>query len=188
MDNKTYLKDLPKEDVVKMLSYPSALYNYMYDIVAERNGMWAGDAYSEILGKDDNRWVKYDSCSYDWWICVRPGHYANALDIDTENYFNEEDAKELKELKEELKKKCGEIDNLGDDDNYYDKLGELEDEADEIANKMLKIVEAEVKNMEKVDDDQIVEEFYECEYGDTFYILGDDKTKVYRDYTQTYKV
>lgn len=187
MDKKTYLKDLPKEDVVKMLSYPSELHNYMYDIVAERNGMWAGDVYGEILG-GDTKWIEYDSYSYGWWICVRPGHYANALDIDTENYFNEEDANELKKLKEELKKKCGEIDNLGDDDNYYDKLGELEDEADEIANKMLRIVEKEVKNIEEVDDDQIVEEFYECEYGDTFYILGDDKTKVYRDYTQTYKV
>ena len=91
-------------------------------------------------------------------------------------------------MKEKLKKKCGEIDDLGDDDNYYDKLGELEDEADEIADKMLKIVEKEVKLYEEVTDDQIVDEFFEGEYGDNFYVLGDDHTKVYQDIVKRYNV
>lgn len=188
MEDKKYLSELPREEVVEMLKYPSELWNYMYEIVQENNGLWAGDVYNEVLGKDNHKWIKYDSCSYDWWIEIKPGCYRNALDIDTENYFSDEDANELKELKEKLKNKCGKIDDLGDDDNYYDELGELEDEADGIADRMLKIVEKMVKQMEEVTDDQIEDEFFACGYGDNFYVLGDDHTKVYQDIVKSYKV
>lgn len=188
MGTKKYLSELPREEVVEMLKYPSELHSEMYEMLAEVNGMWASSVYDEVLGKDNHKWIKFDQCSYDWWIAVKPGYYRDALDIDTENYFSDEDAKELKELKEELKKKCGEIDDLGDDDDYYDKLGELEDEADEIANKMLKIVEKMVKQMEEVPDDQIVGDFFDMDYGDRYYVLGDDHTKVYQDVVKSYKV
>lgn len=192
MTDKKYMTELPREEVTKMLQYPSELWNYMYGIVAEHNGMWAGDVYNEILGNDANRWVEFDQCSYDWWINVRSGHYKEALDIDAENYFSDDDRKELEKLRAALKQKCDAIDDLGEDeyedDTYYEKLDAYEEQAEELANKMLKIVEREIKSIEEVTDDQIVDEFIDCEYGDDFYILNGDHTKVYRDYTKCYKV
>lgn len=188
MNDKHYLSELPREDIVKMLSYPSDLRDDIYDIVAEDNGYYVSELSDIILGKDWHKWVKCDSCSYTWWMNIMPGHYAETLDITEYDYFSEKDAKDIKEYQKLIRELKDKIENLdGDDLEYYDKIAEWEDKADKLADEILDIVERELKQCEEVTEEQIVETFIANEMGNDYYYLGDDKTTVYRDYTKSYK-
>lgn len=191
MDNKElqrhYLSELPKEEIEKLILYPSDLWNDIYEIVAEVNGEYASDLLGEILGKGYRRWTRFDSTSYDWFMNINPGHYVRVLDIDEYDYFSEDDAKKVKELQAKVKKLCDKVENLEDCDNYYDKIGAWEDEADELADEILQIVRKVVKEAEEVTDEQCVEMFIDNDMGDNYYYLGDDKGTVYRDYTKSYR-
>lgn len=187
-NNKVFLSELPREEVAKMLQYPSELWREMYEVVAEDNGNYANELMEWILGKDYTEWTKVDSTSYDWWINVKPGRYGEVLHINDYDYFGEDDAKNVKELQGQVKKLCDKIGELsGDDDDYYDKLDEMETEADEIANKILNIVRNVAKQAEEVSDEQIVETFIDCDYGDLYWYYEGDKWTVYRNFTKSYK-
>ena len=186
-NKKVFLSELPKEEIKKMILYPSGIWNDMYNIVAEDNSEYANDLMGEILGKDWHEWVEVDSCSYTWWINIRPGRYGEVLHINQYDYFSEDDANTVKRLQKEVKKLSDKVGNLdGDDPEYYDKLNEWEDKADELANDVLKIVENLAKDAEEVTDDQIVDTFIENDYGDLYWFYEGDKGTVYRDYTKTY--
>lgn len=191
MDNKElqrhYLSELPKEEIEKLILYPSDLWNDIYEIVAENNGNYANELMQEILGRGYRQWTRFDSCSYDWWIHIAPGHYVRVLDIDQYDYFSDDDAKKVKELQAKVKKLCDKVENLEDTVNYYDQMNAWEDEADELADEILQIVRNVVKQAEEVTDEQCVETFIGNDMGDNYYYLGDDKGTVYRDYTKSYK-
>lgn len=191
MDNKKlqrhYLSELPKEEIEKLILYPSDLWNDIYEIVAEDNGEYASELMQEILGRGYKEWTRFDSTSYDWFININPGHYVRVLDIDQYDYFSDDDAKKVKELQAKVKKLCDKVENLEDCDDYYDKIGAWEDEADELADEILQIVRNVVKQAEEVTDEQCVDMFIDNDMGDEYYYLGDDKGTVYRDYTKHYK-
>ena len=187
MNDKHYLSELPKEELKDFILYPSDLWNDIYEIVAEDNGEYASDLLREILGKGYREWTRFDSCSYDWWMHINPGHYVRVLDIDDYDYFSDDDAKKVKELQAKVKELCDKVENLEDCDNYYDKMDAWEDEADKLADEILQIVVKIVKEAEEVTDEQCLEMFEINEMGDDYYWLGDDKTKVYRDYAKSYK-
>lgn len=182
-----YLSELPKEEIEKLILYPSGLWNDIYEIVAEDNGNYASELIQEILGRGYREWTRFDSCSYDWWMHINPGHYVRVLDIDEYDYFSKDDAKKVKDLQAKVKKLSDKVENLEDCDNYYDKLGAWEDEADKLADEIIQIVVKVVKQAEEVTDEQCVETFIENDMGDDYYYLGDDKGTVYRDYTKSYK-
>lgn len=187
MKTKTYLSELPREEIKKMISYPSELCNELYEQVAESNGWFASDVMSELLGKDYNKWTKYDSCSYDWWMNIRSGEYKNILDVPTDSYFSEDSAAFIDKKKEQVAELVKKIDNLdGDDDDYWDKLYELEDEADKLADEALQEVVKLVKSYEEVTDDQILDEFECNDWGSIYYYLGDDKSRVFKDVVKSY--
>lgn len=184
---KVFLSELPKEEIKKMILYPSDIWNDMYNIVAEDNSEYANDLMGEILGKDWYEWVEVDTCSYTWWINIKPGRYGDVLYINQYDYFSEDDANTVKRLQKEVKKLSDKVGNLdGDDPEYYDKLNEWEDKADELANDILKIVEKLAKDAEEVTDDQIVETFIDKDYGDLYWFYEGDKGTVYRNYTKSY--
>lgn len=187
MNNKTYLGELPSEDIKKMLN--GDLYSYMYDIVANDNSEYAAYLIEEILGKDFDRWIKTDTTYHDWYINIKPGHYADTLDITEYDYFAIDDAERIKKLQKEIAKLKDKIENLdGDDMRYYDKINEWEDKADKLADEILQIVREEVKRAEEVTDDQIEEAFMnDFDIGQEFYIINNDKTRVYRDYTKSFR-
>lgn len=186
-NKKVFLSELPKGEIEKMILYPSDIWNDMYNIVAEDNSEYANDLMGEILGKDWHEWVKVDTCSYTWWINIKPGRYCEVLYINQYDYFSEDDANAVKRLQKEVKKLSDKVGNLdGDDPEYYDKLNEWEDKADELANDILKIVENLAKDAEEVTDDQIVEMFTGNDYGDLYWFYEGDKGTVYRNYTKTY--
>ena len=191
MDNKElqrhYLSELPKEEVEKLILYPSDLWNDIYEIVAEDNGNYASELLQEILGRGYRQWTRFDDSSYDWWLHINPGHYVRVLDIDEYDYFSDDDAKKVKELQAKVKILCDKVENLEDCDNYYDKIGEWEDEADELADEIIQVVVKIVKQAEEVTDEQCVDMFIANDMGDNYYYLGDDKGTVYRDYTKSYK-
>lgn len=192
MDNKElqrhYLSELPKEEIEKLILYPSDLWQDIYGIVAEDNGEYANDLLREILGKEYQEWTKFDSTSYDWYMNIKPGRYGEVLYIDQYDYFSDDDAKEVKELQSKVKELSDKVGSLdGDDPEYYDKIDAWEDEADGLADEILQIVRKEVKQAEEVTDEQCVETFIVSDMGDNYYYLGDDKGTVYRDYTQHYK-
>lgn len=187
-NKKVFLSELPKEEIKKMILYPSDIWNDMCEIVADGNSQYASDLMREILGKDYSEWVKIDTCSYTWYMDIKPGRYGEVLYIDQYDYFNEEDAKEIKELQSKVKELSDKVGELsGDDPEYYDKLNEWEDKADDLANDILKIVENLVKEAEKVTDEQIVDTFIENDYGDLYWFYEGNKGTVYRNYTKTYK-
>lgn len=188
MDNKkVFLSELPKEEIKKMILYPSDIWNDMYNIVAEDNSEYANDLMGEILGKDWHEWVKVDTCSYTWWMNIKPGRYGEVLYITQYDYFSEDNANTVKRLQKEVKKLSDKVGNLdGDDPKYYDKLTEWEDKADELANDILKIVESLAKDAEEVTDDQIVDTFIDNDYGDLYWFYEGDKGTVYRNYTKSY--
>lgn len=187
LSKRHYLSELPKEEIEKLILHPSDLWNDIYEIVAEDNGNYANDLLREILGKGYQEWTKFDSTSYDWFMNIKPGHYKDTLDIDDYDYFSDDDAKEVKELQAKVKELSDKVENLEDCDDYYDKIGQWEDEADELADEILQIVRNVVKQAEEVTDEQCVEMFIENDMGDDYYYLGDDKGTVYRDYTKHYK-
>lgn len=191
MDDKElqrhYLSELPKEEIEKLILYPSDLWNDIYEIVADTNGRWASDVLQEILGRGYRRWTRFDNSSYDWWMHINPGHYVRVLDIDVYDYFSDDDAKKVKELQAKVKKLCDKVENLEDTVNYYNQMNAWEDEADELADEILQIVRNVVKQAEEVTDEQCVDMFIENDMGDDYYYLGDDKGTVYRDYTKSYK-
>ena len=126
-NNKVFLSELPREEVAKMLQYPSELWSEMYEVVAEDNGNYASELMEWILGKEYTEWTKVDNTSYDWWISVKPGRYGEVLYINDYDYFSEDDAKNVKELQGQVKKLCDKIGELsGDDDDYYDVMEEDE--------------------------------------------------------------
>lgn len=187
-NKKVFLSELPKEEIKKMILYPSDIWNDMYEIVAEDNSEYASDLMKEILGKEWHEWVKVDTCSYTWWINIKPGRYGEVLYIDQYDYFSEDDANTIKKLQKEVKKLSDKVGNLnGDDPEYYDKLNEWEDKADELANDILKIVENLAKGTEEVTDDQVVETFIDNDYGELYWFYEGNKGTVYRNYTKTYK-
>ena len=186
-DKKHYLSELSKDELKDMILYPSELWSDIYNAVAEDNGEYASDLLKEILGKGYREWTRFDSTSYDWFMNINPGHYVRVLDIDQYDYFSEDDAKKVKELQVKVKELCDKVENLEDCDGYYDKIDAWEDEADGLADEIIQIVRGVVKQAEKVTDEQCLEFFEMDEMGDNYYWLGDDKTKVYRDYTKSYK-
>lgn len=186
-NEKHYLSELPKEELKDFILYPSDLWNDIYGIVAEDNGEYANDLLREILGRGYREWTRFDSCSYDWWMHINPGHYVRVLDIDDYDYFSDDDAKKIKELQAKVKELSDRVENLEDCDDYYDKMDAWEDEADKLADEILQIVVKEIKLAEEVTDEQCLETFVSNYMGDYYYWLGDDKTKVYRDYTKSYK-
>lgn len=186
-DKKHYLSELSKDELKDMILYPSELWSDIYNAVAEDNGEYASDLLKEILGKGYREWTRFDSTSYDWFMNINPGHYVRVLDIDQYDYFSEDDTKKVKELQAKVKGLCDEVENLEDCDGYYDKIDAWEDEADELADEILQIVRDVVKRAEEVTDEQCLEFFEMNEMGDNYYWLGDDKTKVYCDYTKSYK-
>lgn len=191
MDNKElqkhYLSELPKEEIAKLILYPSDLWNDIYNIVAEDNENYASELMQDILGRGYQEWTAFDSTSYDWYLNIIPGRYGEVLDIDEYDYFSDDDAKKVKELQAKVKKLSDKVENLEDCDNYYDKIGAWEDEADELADEILQIVRRVVKQAEEVTDEQCVDTFIENDMGDSYYYLGDDKETVYRDYIKHYK-
>ena len=182
-----YLSELPHEEVKELILYPSEVWNDLYEDVSQDNGEYANDLIKEILGKDYHTWTKYDDCSYTWWLNIKPGHYADVLDITTYDYFSEDDTKRIKELQRKVKKLKDKVDNLEDCDDYYDKIGEWEDTADEYADEIIQIVVKLIQQAEEVTDEQIVDFFEMNELGDYYYYINDDKSRVYRDYTKSYK-
>lgn len=187
MNDKHYLSELPREELKDFILYPSELWSDIYNAVAEDNSEYASDLLKEILGKGYQEWTKFDSTSYDWFMNIKPGHYKDTLDIDQYDYFSDDDAKKVKELQAKVKELSDKVENLEDCDDYYDKMGAWEDEADELADEILQIVRDVVKQAEEVTDEQCLDFFIDNEMGDNYYWLGDDKTKVYRDYTKSYK-
>lgn len=187
MNDKHYLSELPREELKDFILYPSELWSDVYNAVAEDNSEYANDLLREILGKGYQEWTKFDSTSYDWFMNIKPGHYKDTLDIDQYDYFSDDDAKKVKELQAKVKELSDRVENLEDCDDYYDKIGAWEDEADELADEILQIVRDVVKQAEEVTDEQCLDFFIDNEMGDNYYWLGDDKTKVYRDYTKSYK-
>lgn len=187
LSKRHYLSELPKEEIEKLILYPSDLWNDIYEIVAEDNGNYASELMQEILGRGYRQWTRFDSSSYDWWMHISPGHYVRVLDIDQYDYFSDDDAKKVKELQAKVKKLCDKVENLEDTVNYYDQMSAWEDEADKLADEILQIVVKIVKGAEEVTDEQCVETFIANDMGDDYYYLGDDKGTVYRDYTKHYK-
>lgn len=185
---KHYLSELPREEIEKLILYPSDVNNDIYELVAEDNSNYADELMEEILGKGYEEWTRFDSCSYDWWIHIRSGRYGEVLYINQYDYFSEDDTERIKELQAKVKKLSDKVENLdGDDPEYYDKLNEWEDKADDLADEILKIVENLAKNAEEVTDEQIVDAFIGNDMGDLYYYLDDNKGMVYRDYTKHYK-
>lgn len=187
MNEKHYLSELPREELKDFILYPSELWNDIYNAAAEDNGDYAADLLKEILGRMYQEWTRYDSCSYTWWMNIRPGHYKEVLDIDGYDYFSDDDAKKIKELQAKVKELSDKVENLEDCDNYYDKIDAWEDEADKLADEIIQIVVKVIKQAEEVTDEQCLDIFEMNEMGDDYYWLGDDKTTVYRDYTKSYK-
>lgn len=188
LSKRHYLSELPKEEIEKLILYPSDLCNDIYEIVAEDNGDYACDLLIEILGKGYREWTQFDSTSYDWYMNIKPGRYGEVLYINDYDYFSEDDAKEVKELQAKVRELSDKVENLdGDDPEYYEKIDKWESEADELADKIIQIVRKVVKQAEEVTDEQCVEMFIENDMGDCYYYLGDDKGTVYRDYTKHYK-
>lgn len=186
-NKKVFLSELSKEEIKKMILYPSDIWNDMYNIVAEDNSEYVTDLMGEILGKDWHEWVKVDTCSYTWWMNIKPGRYGEVLHINQYDYFSEDDANTVKRLQKEVKKLSDKVGSLdGNDPEYYDKLNEWEDKADELANDILKIVENLAKDAEEVTDDQVVDTFIVNDYGDLYWFYEGDKGTVYRNYTKTY--
>lgn len=186
-NEKHYLSELPRDELKDFILYPSELWSDIYNAVAEDNGEYANDLLREILGKGYSEWTRFDSTSYDWFMNIKPGHYKDTLDIDQYYYFSEDETKKVKELQAKVKKLSDKVENLEDCDDYYDKIDAWEDEADELADEIIQIVRDVVKRAEEVTDEQCLEMFEMNEMGDNYYWLGDDKTKVYRDYTKSYK-
>lgn len=192
MDNKElqrhYLSELPREEIEKLILYPSGLWQDIYNIVAEDNDEYACDLLVEILGKGYSEWTTFDSTSYDWWLNIKAGRYGEVLYIDQYGYFSDDDAKEIKELQAKVKELSDKVDDLdGDDPEYYEKIDKWESEADELADKIIQIVRKVVKQAEEVTDEQCVEMFIGNDMGNNYYYLGDDKGTIYRDYTESYE-
>ena len=187
MTTKHYLTEVPREELRDMILYPAEVWNELYDIVAQYNDDYAADLAKWILGKTYQDDVKFDSTSYDWWMNIRPGHYAVILDVTDYDYFSDEDAKEFKELQAKVKELSDKVENLEDCDDYYDKIGEWEDEADNLADEALQIVVKIMKQAEEVTDDQVLDEFIDNEMGQYYYYIDDDKSVIFRDYTKSYK-
>lgn len=182
-----YLSECSKEELKEMILYPSDLWNILYDIQADDNNDYACDVLKWVLkDKDYGKWVKIDNTSYDWFINIKEGHYREMLDLDLD-YMSDEDAKEIKEKQQELQKLVDKIDNLENDDYYYDNLYPLENDADEVANEILQIVRQEIKRIEEVTDEQILETFELNNIGDKYYYLDNDKSVIYEDITKSYK-
>lgn len=187
MDKKHYLSDLSKEELKPMILYPAQVWNEIYDIVAEDNSNYANDLIEWILGRGYREWTRFDSTSYDWYMNINPGHYVRVLDITDYDYFSEDDAKKVKELQKKVKDLCDKVENLEDCNDYYDKIDRWEDEADEYADEIIQIVVKLAKEAEEVTDEQVLDTFEGNDMGDYYYYLGEDKTKIYRDYTKEYK-
>lgn len=187
-NKKIFLSELPKEEIKKMILYPSAIWNDIYEIVAEDNDWYVNELANEILGKGYNEWTNTDSTSYTWWMNIKPGHYAETLNITAYDYFSEEDVRRIKKLQEQVRELKDKVENLdGDDPEYYDKIDEWEDRADELADEIIQIVVRELKLAEEVTDEQCVETFIDNDYGDLYYFYEGDKGTVYRNYTKSYK-
>lgn len=182
-----YLSECSKEELKEMILYPADLWNTLYNVQADLNNNYACDVIKRVLkDKDYGEWVKIDSTSYDWFINIKEGHYREMLDLDLD-YMSDEDAKEIKEKQQELQKLVDKIDNLENDDYYYDNLYPLENDADEVANEILQIVRQEIKRIEEVTDEQILETFELNNIGDNYYYLDNDKSVIYKDITKSYK-
>lgn len=186
-NERHYLSEMSKEEVKKMILYPSALWSDLYDMVAQDNKDCAIDLLNGTLGRGYSQWTDFDNTSYSWWLDIKPGQYAHILDVDDYDYFPEDDVKEFKELQKKVAALKDKVDNLEDCDDYYDKIGKWEDEADELADKALQIVVKLAKQEEEVTDDQIVDMFINNEMGDIYYYLGDDKSVIYQNVTKSYK-
>ena len=184
---KHYLSELPEEEIKKLILYPSEIWQTLYEDCSYDNGEYVSDLANEILGKDYHTWTKYDDCSYTWWLNIKPGYYKHILDIDQFDYFSDDDKERIKKLQKEVKAIVNIIGNLDDTVDSYDTMTELEDRADEYADQALQIVVDMLKQAEEVTDEQIVDMFMCNELGDNYYYYDDDKSKVYQDFTKSYK-
>lgn len=183
---KHYLSELPEKEIRELILYPSELYGRLYEYAAEDNSEWCWEMSKEILGRDFEKWVEIDSTSYDWWMSIMPGRYKEVLNIKYD-YFSENTAERVKELQDKVRELAEKVENLEDCYDYYDKIGEWEDEADEIAGEILKIVEERIKEDEKVNDDQIVDMFIGNDMGAQYYYIGDNKNVIYEDLVRSWK-
>lgn len=188
LSKKHYLSELPREEIEKLILYPSDIYNDIYEIVAEDNGNDANELMEEILGKGYEEWTRVDPRSHDWWMHIKPGRYGEVLHIKQYDYFSEGDTERIKELQAKVKELSDKVGELSvDDPEYYDKLNKWKDKADDLADDILKIVDNLVKNAEEVTDEQIVDAFIREDYGDFYWFYGGNKGIVYRTYTKPYK-
>ena len=187
MDNRHYLSEMTREELKDMILYPSQVWSELYNIVAEDNSNYASDLIRWILGNGYREWTRFDNTSYDWYMNINPGHYVRALDITDYDYFSEDDAKKVKALQKKVKDLCDKIENLEDCQFYYNKIDSWEYEADEYADEIIQIVVKLAKEAEKVTDEQVLDMFEGNDMGKEYYYIGDDKTKIYMDYTKEYK-
>lgn len=181
-----YLSGCADAELRQLILYPSALYDDLYEWESYSNGDYTEILAEEILGEGYSDWTKYDSTSYDWWLNIKEGRYAEILGITADGYFSDDDAAQLKALQQRVRALRDELETP-DIDDYYDKGGALEDEADRLADEALQIVVRLLKDAETVTDDQIVESFKANGLGDEYYYLGDDKSTIYRDTVMRYK-
>lgn len=183
-----YLSELTKDELKEFLTYPSELYTQLYETVQQINGEYASDLMKELLGKEYHTYTKYDSTSYTWYLNIRPGCYAHALDITVLDYFSNDDADDIRRKQLQIQTLMDKMDTLDvDADTYYDELDELGDKADEIADEIIQIVVRTVKQAEEVTDEQVIDTFNINEMGDYYYYEDDDRTRVYEDTRKMYR-
>ncbi len=187
MDNKTYLTDLPSDTVYKMINGSTILADNICDSLAESNKFLADNTFIDIVSKktyDED--IKIDRTSYSWYANIKGGHYEGMLNLDL-GYMSSQDADEIRRLQKELKAMTEKIDNLEDCSDYYERLGEMEDRADEIANQILQIIVDKIKRLEEVTIDQIKYEIQLGEIIKDYYILNNNKSLIYYDHTDTFE-
>lgn len=156
------------------------------NIASDNAGDFAWEDFRNILGGEVHDSIKIETCSYTWWGNIKDEEQAfyKMLSLDTD-YVSEEDAEQIHKLQKELKKTLTEMENAEyGDDIYWAKY----DESKDIADKIVQIIVAVIKEEEdNYDMDTAFDLFTSC-YNEDYYIIDDDESMVYADRTTSYKV
>ena len=180
---KKYFNEMKREELREIITHNNRLWSELAEVASEDNSIYQQEIAEEMLGKNYGNWTKADITSYDWWLHPKSGEYRHILDIASIDYLSDEDRQAFKRLQKKLQAVVEKINDLEDCEDYYYKLDEYEEDADELADKALQIVVNMLKQLEEITDEQILDIAEEGDY----YINNNDYKIVYKDITKVYQ-
>lgn len=183
---KIYIKNLSEKEKIKVLENNQKLKNEIFEIVYQDNMDYQLELGNIMLNHEKNK-NNYDIKDYytSFFLTITNGikFLENINFKDVKDYISEKDLQEVNRIEKEYKKELYYYNKC----NYYsDNFYKHEEKIENLAKKLLKIIENELHSLEDITDTDIQEYFLEDinDYWQGCYILNKKDFIMYEDISQ----